>query len=171
MGAFDGAEFMEFNNGAQPYISAENLLLLQKTMMLCAHPVGSYYWSSDNTDPSELFGGTWTQIKDKFVYALGDSGSVGDEGGASSKTLVENNIPKINGTFTMHSGADATNISTVSGNFSAGITNPNKYRGGGEANTGASSIGRVDLNFGKTNPDAIDILPPYIKAYCWRRTA
>lgn len=37
-----------------------------------AHPIGSYYWSSNNTNPSTLFGGTWTQIKDRFVLAAGD---------------------------------------------------------------------------------------------------
>lgn len=42
-----------------------------KVAMLRSHPVGSYYWSSESTDPSEIFGGKWTQIKDRFVYAAG----------------------------------------------------------------------------------------------------
>lgn len=168
MGAFDSAEFMEFNNGAPPYINEANLLLLQKTMMLCAHPVGSYYWSSDDTDPSELFGGTWTQIKDRFVYALGDTGDAGDTGGSETVTLTKANLPSINGSFTMHGGGSATNINSVSGDFTTDYNNT-KYKDGGTENTGANSVGNVKLVLGSNTPH--NNMPPYIKAYCWRRTA
>lgn len=40
-------------------------------VLLLAHPVGSYYWSSDNTNPSLLFGGTWVSVTDKFILAAG----------------------------------------------------------------------------------------------------
>lgn len=140
-------------------------------VLLDAHPVGSYYWSNESTDPSTLFGGTWTRIKDKFLYALGDSGSVGDTGGTSSVTLTEANLPQISAGMTMHSAAVATNIASVSGKFTAGITNTNAYRDGGSQGTGASSVGSVNLSFGQSNPTAIDNLPPYVKAYCWKRTA
>ena len=170
MGAFDSAEFMEFNNGVPPYISAENLLLLQKTMMLCAHPVGSYYWSSNNTDPSELFGGTWTQIKDRFVYALGDSGSAGDTGGASSRAIAESNLPKMEGDIGMHNGATATTVQTVTGKFTSKQNCP-KYFAQGEGASGASSIGILHWEIGQANPTELNTMPPYIKAYCWRRTA
>lgn len=46
-----------------------------------AHPVGSYYWSSDSTNPSKLFGGTWEQVTDKFVLAAGNTYKVGAVGG------------------------------------------------------------------------------------------
>lgn len=31
-------------------------------MLLSVYPVGSYYWSNDNTSPATKFGGTWAQI-------------------------------------------------------------------------------------------------------------
>lgn len=51
----------------------------KKQILLSAHPVGSYYWSSESTDPSELFGGTWERVTDRFVYATSadTSGSMG----------------------------------------------------------------------------------------------
>lgn len=52
-----------------------------------AHPVGSLYWSNDSTDPSEIFPNTqWSRIKDRFIYAMGDSGTAGNQGGKRSDT-------------------------------------------------------------------------------------
>ena len=39
------------------------------------YPVGSYYWSSNATSPSTLFGGTWEQVKDRFVLAAVNAGT------------------------------------------------------------------------------------------------
>lgn len=60
---------------------------------LDAHPVGSLYWSSNPTNPSTLFGGTWVQIKDRFVLAAGDTYGNGATGGAASVNLTEANLP------------------------------------------------------------------------------
>lgn len=38
------------------------------------YPIGAIYMSMNSTDPGELFGGTWEQIKDVFLVAEGDSG-------------------------------------------------------------------------------------------------
>lgn len=65
------------------------------------YPVGSLYWSSKDTDPSTLFGGTWVQIKDRFVLACGDTYKTVDEtGGASSVTLSVSNMPSHSHSFT-----------------------------------------------------------------------
>ena len=64
------------------------------------YPVGSIYWSSNNTNPATLFGGTWTQIKDRFILAAGDSYSNGATGGAATVTLTVNNMPSHSHSFT-----------------------------------------------------------------------
>lgn len=61
-------------------------------ILLAAHPVGSYYWSKSSTSPHDLFGGTWEQVKDKFIYAAGTKG-VGSTGGSENVTLTINQIP------------------------------------------------------------------------------
>lgn len=43
---------------AWPVYMRDDTLL--RAFMLRLYPVGCYYWSSDSTDPSILFGGTWT---------------------------------------------------------------------------------------------------------------
>ena len=64
------------------------------------YPVGSIYWSSNNTNPATLFGGTWTQIKDKFILAAGDYYSNGATGGAATVTLTVSNMPSHTHSFT-----------------------------------------------------------------------
>ena len=58
------------------------------------YPVGALYWSSNPTDPGTLFGGTWTQIKDKFILAAGDTYQVGSTGGEANVILDINQIPQ-----------------------------------------------------------------------------
>ena len=64
------------------------------------YPVGSIYWSSNNTNPGTLFGGTWTQIKDRFILAAGDSYTNGATGGAATVTLTVSNMPSHSHSFT-----------------------------------------------------------------------
>ena len=87
------------------------------------YPVGSIYWSSNNTNPGTLFGGTWTQIKDKFILAAGDSYSNGATGGAATVTLTVSNMPSHSHSFTpsgtvgshTHTGPSHTHSFTPSG--------------------------------------------------------
>ena len=70
-------------------------------LMKLIYPVGSIYWSSKSTNPGTLFGGTWAQIKDRFVLACGDTyNTTGATGGASTVTLSVSNMPSHNHTFT-----------------------------------------------------------------------
>ena len=57
------------------------------------YPVGSIYLSVNNTNPSTLFGGTWEQLKDKFLLGAGTTYSAGSTGGAATHTLTSNEMP------------------------------------------------------------------------------
>lgn len=58
------------------------------------YPVGCLYWTSNSENPATTFGfGSWTQIKDKFVLAAGDSYANGGTGGEASVTLATTNLP------------------------------------------------------------------------------
>ena len=71
-----------------------------KPLLNLVYPVGSIYWSSNNTNPGTLFGGTWTQIKDRFILAAGDYYSNGATGGAATVTLTVSNMPSHSHSFT-----------------------------------------------------------------------
>lgn len=60
------------------------------------YPVGSIYISVNNVNPSTLFGGTWSQIKDKFLLAAGSTYSNGSTGGEATHTLTVNEMPNHN---------------------------------------------------------------------------
>lgn len=81
----NNTQMTSFNTIVNDYEDVENSSLV-KEILLLVYPIGSYYWSNVNTDPSHLFGGTWQRVKDTFIYALGDSGASGDTGGASTHT-------------------------------------------------------------------------------------
>ena len=64
---------------------------------LDAYPIGAYYISSSPTSPATLFGGTWVQVKDRMILAVGDTyNSAGLTGGSATTKLVVNNIPSHN---------------------------------------------------------------------------
>lgn len=96
-----GGETPNANNNSQ-VINAITYLIQQAKAeaIFAAHPVGSLYWSSKNTNPGTLFGGTWTQIKDKFILAAGDTYSNGATGGAAAITLTAANMPSHTHSFT-----------------------------------------------------------------------
>lgn len=54
------------------------------------YPVGSYYISNTSTSPATQFGGSWTQLTDKFLYATTSTST----GGSNTHTLTINQMPK-----------------------------------------------------------------------------
>lgn len=59
------------------------------------YPVGSIYLSVNAVDPSIMFGGTWVQIKDKFLLGAGDTFTNGSTGGEVTHTLTTTEIPQV----------------------------------------------------------------------------
>ena len=78
-------------------LTNDNNFVSQSSLLDLIYPVGSYYWSSNSTNPGTIFGGTWEQIKDKFVLAVGDTYTTVDvTGGEATHTLTVNEIPNHN---------------------------------------------------------------------------
>lgn len=140
---------------------------------LAAHPVGSYYWSSESTDPSTLFGGTWEQVKDRFVLAAGDSYAVGAMGGEASHTLSVNEMPShkhgvgylsTSGNYLPQGSTSLLSFRTQSSTYEPSING---------ILTDISPSGYTTDNFINTEGGgaAHNNMPPYVAAYCWKRTA
>ena len=91
-------------------------------LALLMYPVGSIYWTGkapdDGGDPNELFGGTWVQIKNCFIWAKGDNDALNATGGSKTVTLTEQQIPSHTHTFTgsavTSGGSSATNTGSES---------------------------------------------------------
>lgn len=127
---------------------------LGKAFLDYLHPVGSVYQSTDSTSPAELFGGTWEQIKDRFLLAAGDSHAAGSTGGEEKHILTAAEMA--NHTH----GYDYTGQSDAIGTEAIKIVSP-----GGTAN---AYTGKATSNCGG---QAHNNMPPYLAVYTWRRTS
>lgn len=156
------------------------------------YPVGAVYISAVNTNPSTLFGGTWEQIKDKFILSAGDTYSAGATGGEANHTLSAAEMPvhkhdvsvPSSGASTTGSGGVHTHLGyyiadTVTNGASRRLVS-NQY--------GATSVDEVNASAGahthstpnhshtvsesnKGSGSAHNNMPPYLAVYVWKRTA
>ena len=117
-------------------------------------PVGCLYMSFESTSPATLFGGSWTQLKDRFLLAVGDTyKSAGLTGGEATHTLTIEEMPGHSHQqyVTAGSGTDATRCDyNEDGTFSKYPQCTTSSMGGGVAHNN---------------------MPPYITVYVWRRIA
>ena len=137
-------------------VSLVESMLLERSKR--EHPVGSYYTSDQDTDPSKIFGfGTWERVKG--VVLLGadeDSYPAGSEGGEAEHTLTVEEMPPHTHGLMRYTGTDDQNWS---GHLENGLC-ANDSRNYLAANTNATGGGKPHNN-----------MMPYHAAYCWRRTA
>lgn len=117
---------------------------------LAAWPVGSIYIAYNHTDPSTLFGGTWTRITNAFLWATTSGGTIGQTGGSQTHTLTVDELP-------------AHSHGSVYSQHADGTKNAAWYTA-----TGSNlAYGAVSTGGGAAHNN----MPPYIQVSVWRRTA
>lgn len=121
-----------------------------------AYPVGSIYMSVNSTNPKTLFGGTWVQIKDRFLLAAGTTYKAGATGGEAAHTLTESEMPSHNHAV-YYPNAGAADHSAP-GNYPDGPSDSTYY-----------AIGSYTSSAGGDR--AHNNMPPYLAVYVWKRTA
>lgn len=123
------------------------------------YPVGAIYISAVSTSPASLFGGAWTQIKDRFLYSVGDTAFAGQHGGEIFHTLTTNEIPYhshntyADDNFCAYHTGNNNDWKQALVNAYNGTTISNKwigFTGGGAAHNN---------------------MPPYLTVYMWQRVA
>ena len=117
------------------------------------YPIGSIYISVNGTNPSSLFGGTWEQIKDRFLLATGDTYSPGVLSGEATHTLTIDEIPKHNHNLLMTPTGDSPSLTAA------------PYRGAANA-TEFSNLTAIQ-SVGGNQPH--NNMPPYLTVYMWKR--
>lgn len=133
--------------------AADAVNVLKAALLDLLYPVGSIYISTASASPASFLGGTWTQIKDKFLLASGDTYSPGSTGGASTHkhlapigyTDDHQGVAVINGTSTGSADAYRTSTISASGSSASGIVRP--------------------------YTQSVSSMPPYLAVYVWERTA
>ena len=135
------------------------------------YPVGSIYMSVNATNPSALFGGTWEQIKGRFLIGTGANDAnttdywghedannhnmpAGELGGESQHTLTVDEMP-------FHTHVTRLDWNNTKGwgiaTSESGDTNATVDAG---TKTGAAGGGKPHNN-----------MPPYLAVYMWKRIA
>ena len=132
------------------------------------YPVGSIYMTTDETFvPGDVFGGTWTQIKDRFLLAAGDTYTAGDTGGSTTHNHGLSNGYALIGYDWYSSGNESKIVVQSKTHNYVG----NVYTHG---DIGQYDSGSINASFpaalGGTTDDA-SVLPPYLVVYVWERTA
>ena len=144
----------------------------RKKTLLAAHPVGSYYFSDDPTNPSTLFGGTWKAVDPG--RALVAQGTVTAEDGEILEFKAGNTYGEFKHQLTVGELPNESIIwikNTTSENISAngmdvGITNiakPNNW-------CRAPKTNAINAGF-SCKKEMIKVLSPSIAVYCWKRKA
>lgn len=121
-----------------------------------AYPVGSIYMSVNSTNPKTLFGGTWVEIKDRFLLAAGTTYKAGATGGEATHTLTESEMPSHN--HAVYFPNDAAADHSAPGNYPDGPSDSTYY-----------AVGSYTSSAG--GDGAHNNMPPYLAVYVWKRTA
>lgn len=141
---------------------------IKREAVLAAWPVGSIYTSTEATSPATLFGGTWEQIKDRFLLAAGDDYAAGSTGGKSGYELRAN-IGMVDNATSSIGYAGATR--TVYQQSTTSLSLARKYT----ITSGSSSVSTFNNSTVVTEQSSSSatttIMPPYVAVYMWKRTA
>lgn len=135
-----------------------------KNLLSKIYPVGSLYMSAKATSPASLFGGTWEQIKDRFILAAGDTYAAGSTGGEAEHALTVDEMPAHR-----HEGVNIDNLYCFGWeNGSRTGVNFQKFYGG--TYWGDDVQNRLASGYagGSTSHNN---MPPYLTAYIWKRIA
>ena len=120
-----------------------------KLVVLDSYPVGSVYISFVSTSPASLFGGEWTQIRDRFLVGVGSSYAAGATGGEATHKLTVDELPSHSHNY------------SFPGNESGGEW----YGASGTAK--GNTVATTAVGGGAAHENR----PPYYAVYMWRRKA
>ena len=123
------------------------------------YPIGSLYMSVADTDPAELFGGTWERIEDTFLLAAGSAYAAGETGGEATHVLAASELPSHQHSYNMI-GVSTQSSRVDTENQLLQVVTDVRLSNGSTSLTGSSGGGLAHNN-----------LPPYLAVYVWKRIA
>lgn len=159
------------------------------------YPVGSIYMSVNNTSPSTLFGGTWVQLTDTFLYAsnTADTNSTTSTDGEATHTLSSDEMPSHTHTQDPHNHSQndhahllpnsavvynaslsrglVSNASSTKVSLNSTLSSQMGVIGAKGTNNPTTATNQNTGGDSNGNTVAHNNMPPYMKVYMWKRTA
>lgn len=134
-----------------------------------SYQVGDLYITTSATSkPAAIFGGTWEQIKDRFLLAAGDTYAAGSTGGEATHTLTADEMPKHrHDIYAEYSSGDIA--VPMWGTYSKNISGDNYIEQRWDENSPVQAFAYGLTTAG--NNAAHNNMPPYLAVYIWRRIA
>lgn len=149
------------NDSATAFVNS-----IKGAILNAMYPVGSLYITANSTSPAGLLGGTWEQIKDRFLLAAGDNHAAGEDGGAESQTIDGHTHrspvgKRGNTAIALNPGmtGDTVTFAATAKPAWASSSNTTRYTDVTSYNTGSGG--------GHT----VNTMPPYLAVYVWKRIA
>lgn len=136
-------------------------------------PIGSIYISVNNTNPSTYFGGTWERIEGRFLLAADDSTyTLGATGGSATSDISHQHNLSDNGgaRIGLVKGKMYYNRDWLGENvrYNQTVTNVSFNHVDDGAYTGnvtTTLTGKTDSG----GNNSLNIMPPYLVVYIWKR--
>lgn len=168
---------IKFDNDT--FLDSSSITHNRKLLSDILYPIGSIYMSVNEIDPTNLFGGTWEQIKDAFLLACGDNHPSGSVGGEEAVTLDVSMIPPHkHNVLTSSSGAHSH---STQGRTSSGSTTPAIFESftgtGGTRTVNVPRSGTNGAHNHTINESSVggglphNNMPPYLAVYVWKRVS
>ena len=128
------------------------------------YPVGSIYMSVNSTSQASMFGGTWEQIKDKFLLSAGNNYSAGATGGEARHTHSLDTPTARAILFCDPNGLYYNEFRT---DTATGVRNATNYKLSGTGSSATNDSAFATKLGG--NVSSVSNMPPYLAVYCWKR--
>ena len=132
------------------------------------YPIGAIYLSVNSVNPSLFIGGTWVQLKDRFLLGSGDTYSAGSTGGSATVTLTsaQSGVPAHSHKYQDYN----TTYTLKTTNRKPGTSTAVAY--GTSLTAGGGATERTSSNNTAANASqAHENMPPYMAVYMWKRTS
>lgn len=148
------------------------------------YPVGSIYMSVNDILPSDVFGGVWEKIKDRFLLASGDNYQLSSVGGSAQIQSHSHIIPVLSGT-TSTNGSHSHVLSRRTTTYAAGtqtnyraIASPLSVKADYDEVISSEASGSHTHTF-STNQNVTSVfgtgdsgnMPPYLTVNVWKRVS
>ena len=120
------------------------------------YPIGSYFISNEETNPAEMFGGEWTEVTGRFLYA--NSGI--DTGGSNTTSHYHYTLSGTSGSEPLiyFANGEITHTRVVRSGYGTYVTNE----------AAKAAIQRRESG---TYDTSLDNMPAYREVYAWYRVA